>query len=106
MKPAAPGAIDTVIMSVKNADLWDGMKKAVLPPNSDAKLVTGLGDDAFMNRAIGYNVRITVGADGKSYVATAEPTRYGHTGKLSFWMDQTGNIKKLDNGGKPISGPK
>ena len=57
MKPAAPGAIDTVIMSVKNADLWDGMKKAVLPPNSDAKLVTGLGDDAFMNRAIGYNVR-------------------------------------------------
>jgi hypothetical protein len=56
--------------------------------------------------AIGYNVRITIAADGKSYVATAEPTRYGRTGKLSFWMDQTGNIKKADNGGKPITSPK
>jgi hypothetical protein len=56
--------------------------------------------------SIGYNVRITVAKDGKSYVASAEPTRYGRTGKLSFWMDQTGAIKSLDNGGKPISGPK
>ena len=57
-------------------------------------------------KAIGYNVRVTIAADGKGYVATAEPTRYGHSGKLSFWMDQTGNIKKADNGGKPISGPR
>jgi len=55
-------------------------------------------------KAIGYNVRVTVTPDGKGYIATAEPTRYGHTGKLSFWMDQTGNIKKADNGGKPLSG--
>lgn len=55
-------------------------------------------------RASGYNLRITVGADKKSYVAMAEPTRYGRTGKLSFWMDQTGAIKSVDNGGKPISG--
>jgi hypothetical protein len=53
-------------------------------------------------KALGYNFTITVGAGGKSYVATAEPTRHGHTGKLSFWMDQTGVIKKADNGGKPI----
>lgn len=53
--------------------------------------------------AIGYNVRITIATDGKSYVATAEPTRYGRTGKLSFWMDHTGNIKKGDNGGKPLN---
>jgi hypothetical protein len=57
-------------------------------------------------KAIGYDFRIAVAKDGKSYIATAEPTRYGHTGKLSFWMDQTGNIKKADNGGKPISGQK
>lgn len=55
-------------------------------------------------KAIGYTVRITITPDGKGYVATAEPSRYGHTGKLSFWMDQTGNIKKADNGGKPITG--
>lgn len=53
--------------------------------------------------AIGYNVKITIAADGKGYIATAEPTRYGRTGKLSFWMDQTGNIKKADNGGKPVN---
>lgn len=57
-------------------------------------------------KAIGYTVRIALTSDGKGYVATAEPTRYGHTGKLSFWMDQTGNIKKADNGGKPITGSK
>jgi hypothetical protein len=55
-------------------------------------------------KAIGYTVRLTITPDGKGYIATAEPTRYGHTGKLSFWMDQTGNIKKVDNGGKPITG--
>jgi hypothetical protein len=54
-------------------------------------------------KAIGYTVRIVINPDGKGYIATAEPTRYGHTGKLSFWMDQTGNIKKGDNGGKPVS---
>lgn len=57
-------------------------------------------------KAIGYTVRVTVTPDGKGYIATAEPTRYGHTGKLSFWMDQTGNLKKADNGGKPITGSK
>jgi len=55
---------------------------------------------------LGYNFRVTVGNDGKSYLAGAEPTRYGHTGKLSYWMDQTGTIKSADNGGKPVAGPK
>lgn len=65
---------------------------------------TLIAKEAADPRASGYSFRITVGADKKSYVATAEPTRYGHTGKLSFWMDQTGAIKSADNGGKPISG--
>lgn len=57
-------------------------------------------------KVIGYTVRVTITPDGKGYIATAEPTRYGHTGKLSFWMDQTGNLKKTDNGGKPLTGSK
>src|SRR5262245_10792950 len=56
MRPATTGAIDTIIMSVHKADLWDAAKKAMLPPNGDAKSVSALGDDAFENRAIGYNV--------------------------------------------------
>jgi hypothetical protein len=53
-------------------------------------------------KELGYNFRVTVSQDGKTYVAGAEPTRYGHTGKLSYWMDQTGTIKSVDNGGKPV----
>jgi hypothetical protein len=56
-------------------------------------------------KELGYNFRVTVGKDGKTYVAGAEPTRYGHTGKLSYWMDQTGTIRSVDSGGKPL-GPK
>ena len=54
-------------------------------------------------KELGYNFRITVSSDGKTYVAGAEPTRYGHTAKLSYWMDQTGTIKSIDTGGKPVS---
>jgi hypothetical protein len=53
--------------------------------------------------ATGYNFHITVGKDRNTYVAGAEPARYGHTAKLSFWMDQSGAIKSADNGGKPLS---
>ncbi|MFN2576073.1 MAG: hypothetical protein ABR607_00110 [Pyrinomonadaceae bacterium] len=53
-------------------------------------------------KAIGYHFHIAIAPDGKSYVASAEPARYGHTGKLSFWMDQTGAIKSADNNGKPV----
>lgn len=54
-------------------------------------------------KSIGYAFHVTVAKDAKSYVAGAEPTLYGRTGKLSFWMDQTGLIKSLDNGGKPLT---
>ena len=57
LKPAVAGTIDEIVMGVHKADLWDGIKKAMLPPNSDAKPVPGLGDDAFVGRAVGYNVR-------------------------------------------------
>ena len=63
---------------------------------------TLIAKEAADPRASGYNVRITVSGDKKSYTAAAEPTRYGRTGKLSFWMDQSGAIKQADNGGKPL----
>lgn len=63
---------------------------------------TQIAKEATDPRASGYNFRITVSADKRKYVATAEPVRYGHTGKLSYWMDQTGLIKSGDNGGKPV----
>lgn len=69
-----------------------------------AALISGglISSDVVDPKLSGYNFRITLAKDGKSYVATAEPTRHGQTGKLSFWMDQTGLIKSADTGGKPI----
>jgi hypothetical protein len=50
----------------------------------------------------GYRFHITLSADAKSYTAGAEPARYGRTGRLSFFLDQTG-IRKADTGGKPLT---
>ncbi|MGI8567341.1 MAG: hypothetical protein ACR2LZ_12760, partial [Pyrinomonadaceae bacterium] len=35
----------------------------------------------------GYRFRVTTHKDGKSYTSTAEPAKYGRTGRLSFLMD-------------------
>jgi hypothetical protein len=50
----------------------------------------------------GYHFHITLGSDAKSYTAGAEPARYGRTGRLSFFLDQTG-IRSSDTGGKPFT---
>jgi hypothetical protein len=75
----------------------------------DLKALVGAGlmsDDVVDPKSTGYSFHLTIATDSKSFVAGAEPTRYGHTGKLSFWMDQTGKIAKIDNGGKPLNSPK
>lgn len=61
-----------------------------------------MSDEVADPKALGYTFRIAVTPGGKGFVATAEPVRYGHTGNLSFWMDQTGTIKKAEAGGKPV----
>lgn len=68
-----------------------------------ALIAAGLiSSDVVDPKLSGYNFRITVAKDGKSYVAAAEPVRHGRTGKRSFLMDQTGVIKSADTGGKPL----
>ena len=72
----------------------------------DLKALVGAGlmsDDVVDPKSTGYNFHLTMAKDSKSFVAGAEPVRYAHTGKLSFWMDQTGKVNKLDNGGKPLT---
>lgn len=49
----------------------------------------------------GYNFTITPGDGAKSYTAHAEPARYNHTGRLSFFLDSSG-VQKKDTGGKPF----
>jgi len=54
-------------------------------------------------QSTGYRFHVTLAPDAKSYVAGAEPVRYGHTGRLSFMIDHTGNLKSADTGGKPLT---
>ena len=68
LKPASAGAIEEVIIVVHAADQWEAIKKAMLPPSSDARTVSGLGDDASEGRAVGYNVR-----KGTKYVQVYGP---------------------------------
>ena len=91
---------------LKKVATWEGIYAsqhggayAEFPALIQAGMLSG---DAIDPKLSGYNFRITLAKDSKSYVATAEPTRHGKTGKLSFWMDQTGLIKSADTGGKPF----
>ena len=49
----------------------------------------------------GYRFRINVSSDGKSWTANAEPAQYGRTGRLSFYVDQSG-VRNGDVGGRPL----
>ena len=106
------------LITQHHGDIEDLLKRVIAVQVVYAQQHGGFGDLAALINAgllpkaagdpkeLGYNFRVTVGPDGKTYLAGAEPTRYGHTGKLSYWMDQTGTIRSLDNGGKPVSAPK
>jgi hypothetical protein len=50
----------------------------------------------------GYHFHLTLAKDAKSYVAGAEPARYGRTGRLSFLLEN-GKIKSADTSGKPLN---
>ncbi|HST51865.1 MAG TPA: hypothetical protein VLJ61_07630 [Pyrinomonadaceae bacterium] len=57
--------------------------------------------DILGSETTGYQFTVATPADRKSYTAHAEPARYNHTGRLSFYMD-AGGIQKKDAGGKPV----
>jgi hypothetical protein len=54
--------------------------------------------------SMGYRFYLTLAKDAKSWIAGAEPTRYGRTGRLSFLLDQTG-LRSADVGGKRLNLP-
>jgi hypothetical protein len=58
--------------------------------------------DLEATESTGYRFHITLASDAKSYTAGAEPARYGRTGRLSFFLDQTG-VRNADTGGKPLT---
>ena len=71
---------------------------ADLPALISAGLIT---KDIETTDIIGYRFHLTLAKDTKSWTAGAEPVRYGRTGRLSFFLDQTG-IRSADVGGNPL----
>jgi len=61
-----------------------------------------LPKDVEGTESTGYQFRLTVGKDAKTYTVNAEPAQYGRTGRLSFFMDQSG-VRSGDKGGKPLN---
>ena len=66
LKPGAARDIYGILITVHPADGWEMVKKSFTESDKDAKQVPGLGDDAFVTRFIGYNVR-----KGNRYVQVA-----------------------------------
>jgi hypothetical protein len=52
----------------------------------------------------GYRFHVNAPDGGKAWNASAEPARYGRTGKLSFFLDASG-VRSGDTGGKPLTPP-
>jgi hypothetical protein len=72
-----------------------------------ATLITAglLPKDLEGTESTGYRFHVNAFAGGKTWNASAEPASYGHSGKLSFYMDAAG-VRSNDNGGKPLTPPK
>ncbi|MCA1629764.1 MAG: hypothetical protein LC774_05350 [Acidobacteria bacterium] len=81
-----------------NAEEFEDMRPEI------EKLVPALREDVESVATMGYRLSLTLASDARSYKVNAEPARYGHTGRLSFYMDATGRQEK-DNGGKPFNPP-
>jgi hypothetical protein len=75
------------------ADMATLVKTGLLPPDIETTASTG------------YRYHMKLSSDKKSYQAGAEPAEYGRSGKLSFYLDLNGLIRK-DVGGKALSPPK
>jgi hypothetical protein len=50
---------------------------------------------------VGYQIEIN--ASGEKFDVTATPKEYGKTGRLSFFLDETGTMRAADHKGKPAT---
>jgi len=98
--------VEALLLKMANAQAGYTMQNGGRYADMNALLQSkpALREDVESAKTLGYNFQITLGKDGKSYKANAEPVRHGRTGLLSYYMDHTG-IQKKDTGGKPYNPP-
>jgi hypothetical protein len=91
---------------LKRLVIWEGIYNSQhngLYGDFNALMQAGMfSNDVIDPKLSGYQYSLTLASDAKAYTVSAQPTRHGQTGKMSYWMDQTGAIKSADNGGKPL----
>ena len=91
---------------LKRLAIWEGIYSSQhngLYGDFNALIQAGMfSNDVIDAKLSGYQFGIALAKDAKSYTVSAQPVRHGQTGKLSYWMDQSGAIKSADNGGKPL----
>jgi hypothetical protein len=94
---------EDMLKRVQAAQIAYGLQNAGSFGDLNALVRAGfVPQDILGTETTGYRFNVTTGADGRTFVARAEPARYGRTGRLSFYMDKSG-IRKKDTGGKPLA---
>jgi len=96
--------VKAVLLRVANAEALYASQHAGAFADLNALVLSNpsLKEDLDASGTLGYQFRVTLGKDGKSYTVNAEPARHGRTGLLSFYMDP-GGIQSRDNGGKTFT---
>jgi hypothetical protein len=94
---------EEMLKRIQAAEVAYALQHAGVSGDMNALVDAGLvPKDILGTDTTGYQFTVTPGPGGKGYEARAEPARYNHTGRLSFFMDQSGAIEKRDAGGKPL----
>ena len=57
LKPGTQKGIVEIIMVVHPVQNWEALKKALMDADKGSKQISGIGDDGFVTRFLGYNVR-------------------------------------------------
>ncbi len=60
----------------------------------------GLLEKDFL-QALEFKLELSI--SGEKYEATATPKTYGKTGRRSFFMDETGEVRGADHKGRPAT---
>lgn len=101
--------VQAMLQRIMIAELAYGQQHSGQFGDLPALITAGLvPKDLEATDSTGYRFHLALAESAKSYTAGAEPARYGRTGRLSFFLDQSG-IRSGDVGGKPLilpAGPK
>jgi hypothetical protein len=97
------GEVTSMMARINVAELIYSQQHNGLYGDLPALIAAGLiPKDVEGTESTGYQFRLSVGKDAKTYTVAAEPAQYGRTGRLSYFMDHSG-VRNGDNGGKPLN---